>query len=157
MDQSDFSPALGRIPSGLFILTVGRESQATGMLASWVQQCSFDPPQISVAVQRGRPVNELLRDAAPFVINILGEGQHDLMKHFSKGFEPGSAAFEGLEVQRTPAGVPILSAALSHLACEVASRHAAGDHDLVVGRVVGGATHHDGRPTVHIRKNGLHY
>ena len=33
--------ALGKVPSGLFILTVGRGQAETGMLASWVQQCSF--------------------------------------------------------------------------------------------------------------------
>ena len=157
MHHNDHAAALGRVPSGLFILTVGRESHATGMLASWVQQCSFEPPQLTVAVQRGRPVHDMLHDRAPFVINILGEGQPDLLKHFSKGFEPGKPAFEGLEISHTSAGVPILLAALSHLACEVAGRHAVGDHDLIVGRIVGGASHREGRPAVHIRKSGTHY
>ena len=31
--------ALGRIPSGLFVLTLRHGGRETGMLASWVQQC----------------------------------------------------------------------------------------------------------------------
>jgi hypothetical protein len=50
----DWARALGRIPSGLFILTARFEDQSTGMLASWVQQVSFDPPLVSVAVKKGR-------------------------------------------------------------------------------------------------------
>ena len=36
--------AVGHIPSGLFILTVGRGEAATGLLTSFVQQVGFDPP-----------------------------------------------------------------------------------------------------------------
>ena len=44
-------PVLGRTPSGVFILTASSgDGQETGMLASWVQQASFDPPAITVAV-----------------------------------------------------------------------------------------------------------
>ena len=50
----DLFAALGRVPSGLFILTARHGHRETGMLASWVQQCSFDPPQLSLCLRRGR-------------------------------------------------------------------------------------------------------
>ena len=31
--------ALGKIPSGLFVVTVRRDEAETGLLASWLQQC----------------------------------------------------------------------------------------------------------------------
>src|SRR5262245_54074056 len=142
-DQA-LAAALGRVPSGLFVLTVRQGDQETGMLASWVQQCSFDPPQVSVAVQRGRYVYGLLADGAAFAVNVLAAGQTDLLKHFGKGFGPGEPAFTGLAVDRTPTGVAVLTAALAHLDCRVAGRFAAGDHDLVIGEVVGGRLHVDG-------------
>ena len=52
--HKQLAAALGRVPSGLFVLTIRRGSAETGMLVSWVQQCSFDPPLVSLAVQRGR-------------------------------------------------------------------------------------------------------
>jgi flavin reductase (DIM6/NTAB) family NADH-FMN oxidoreductase RutF len=148
--------ALGRIPSGLFILTAGSGETETGMLVSWVQQCSFDPPQVTVGVQRERFMHDLLTNGAQFALNILAAGQTDLLKHFGKGFDRGQPAFNGLVVDHSP-GVPILPAALAHLTCEVAGRCKAGDHDLIIGRVTGGGVHGEGQPFVHVRKSGLRY
>ena len=155
-DAEALAAALGRVPSGLFILAVRAGDAETGMLASWVQQCSFDPPQVSVAVQRGRYAHTLLADGAAFTLNILAAGQTDLLKHFGKGFEPGESAFAGLDVERTAGGV-VLRAALAHLDCRVAGRCDGGDHELLIGRVVGGRLHGEGKPYLHVRKSGLRY
>jgi flavin reductase (DIM6/NTAB) family NADH-FMN oxidoreductase RutF len=149
--------ALGRVPSGLFIVTAGHGDTEAAMLASWVQQCAFEPPQVAMAVRAGRPVLALLAAGAPFAVNVLAEGQHDLVKHFGKGFDPGQRPFEGLTVERPEGGAPALPGALAHIQCRVTARMAVGDHELVVGRVVGGRVHAEGRPTVHVRKSGLHY
>ena len=45
-DPEALAAALGRVPSGLVVLTARHGARETGMLASWVQQCSFDPPQV---------------------------------------------------------------------------------------------------------------
>jgi len=155
--EQALAAALGRVPSGLFILTVAGADGPTGMLASWVQQCSFDPPQLSLAVKPGRPAADRLTDGAAFVLNILPAGQTDLLKHFGKGFGPGEPAFTGLDGYATAEGVPVLRAALAHLDCRVAGRFKAGDHDLVIGRVVAARLHADGPPAVHVRKSGEHY
>jgi flavin reductase (DIM6/NTAB) family NADH-FMN oxidoreductase RutF len=155
--EQSLAAALGRVPSGVFILTVRQGDQETGMLASWVQQCSFDPPQISLAVKPGRFVSDLLTDKTAFVVNVLPDGATDLLKHFGKGFGPGEPAFTGLDVYPTAEGVPVLRAALAHLDCRVAGRFGAGDHDIVIGRVIGGRLHTDGAPAVHVRKSGAHY
>ncbi len=149
--------AVGRIPSGLFVVTARRGDDETGFLASWVQQCSFEPLQVTVAVKAGRTVNDWLTPGAPFVVNVLEEDQTDYLVHFGKGFALGEPAFEGLEVDRTSAGAPVLTEALAFLDCRVAGRCTAGDHDLVIGRVVGGRVLAEGRPMVHVRKNGSHY
>jgi flavin reductase (DIM6/NTAB) family NADH-FMN oxidoreductase RutF len=155
-DQS-LAAALGRIPSGLFILTVGHGDAGTGMLASWVQQCSFEPPQVSLAVKPGRHTADMLTAKAAFVVNILGDGQTDLLKHFGKGFGPGEPAFVGLDVYPNAEGVPVLRTALGHIACRVVGRVLAGDHEIVIGQVAAGRLHSEGRPAVHIRKSGAHY
>lgn len=149
--------ALGRIPSGLFVLTARNGDEETGMLASWIQQCSFDPPQVSVAVNKGRFVLDWLADGAAFVLNVLPEGGKALVAHFGKGFDPGEPAFKGLEVARERDTPPVLLAAHAYLVCRVVGRADAGDHMLVIGRVTAGAVLHDAKPTVHVRKNGLRY
>jgi len=156
-DVESLAAALGRVPSGIFVLAAGQDERETAMLASWVQQCSFEPPQVSVAVRRDRYVHELLTDGAAFALNIVPIHATEFLKHFGKGFEPGEPAFTGFVVERTAAGVAVLKDALAHLDCRVAGRCDAGDHDLLIGRVVGGRLHADDKPMVHVRKSGLRY
>ena len=161
LDSTDsnrkLASALGRVPSGLFILTVRRGPAETGMLVSWVQQCSFQPPRLSVALQRGRALNSWLVEEASFVLNILDDTQTDMIAHFGKGFDPGQPAFEGLEVDLGAAAAPVLSEALAFLECRVVSRLVAGDHDLFIAEVLAGQLLGEGHPMVHVRKSGFHY
>lgn len=149
--------ALGRIPSGLFVVTARHGDAETGMLASWVQQCAFEPPLISLAIKHGRDITTWLTENAPFNVNILDDSQTDLLIHFGRGFALGDPAFTGLEVERPPGKPPILSEALAYLECRVVRSLPAGDHDLFIGEVVGGRLLNEGHPMVHIRKSGFHY
>jgi flavin reductase (DIM6/NTAB) family NADH-FMN oxidoreductase RutF len=155
--SKQLAAALGRIPSGIFVLTVAREGIETGMLASWVQQASFRPPLISFLVQSGRPILDLLPRGSRLTLNILESSQTDMVAHFGKGFASGDDAFRDVEVRREPGVAPVLAEALAYLECCVTQRHAAGDHELFLAEVVTGAVLAEGQPMVHVRKNGMHY
>jgi flavin reductase (DIM6/NTAB) family NADH-FMN oxidoreductase RutF len=158
MSKKSFDPAVGRVPSGIFILTVGTGARATGMLASWVMQAGFEPPMVSVAVKLGRYVCDWLTAGQPFVLNLVGDGQSNFLKHFGKGFEPGTPAFEGLAISHCARGVPILNEALGHLECEPAGHVDSGDHRIFLAKVVRGRlVDADAKPMVHIRKSGANY
>jgi len=149
--------ALGRIPSGIFVVTASHGGRSTGMLASWIQQCSFEPPQVSFALKRGRYLLDWLKPAALFTINILDESQTDLIGHFGRGFEPDQPAFNGLEVSQRVEKPPILTECLAYLDVRVTAQHPAGDHCLVVGEVIDGQILNEGRPMIHVRKSAGHY
>ncbi len=149
--------ALGRIPSGLFVLTARRGESETGMLASWIQQCSFDPPQVTIALSPDRPLVQWLVPGSACTVNILDDTQTDMIGHFGRGFELAEPAFAGLEIERRPDAGPILLEALAYLDAEVVSRHPGGDHDVYVCKVTAGALLNEGRPMVHVRKSGGHY
>src|SRR5438105_13659351 len=148
---------LGRIPSGLFILTARRGAVETGMLTSWVQQCAFDPPHICVALQRDRPIIAWLTEGAAFTLNILDDSQTDMIAHFGRGFALDEPAFEGLDVERPESSGPVLVEALAYIVCRIPGRYSAGDHELFLAEVVGGRVLNEGQPMVHIRKSGFHY
>ncbi len=127
------------------------------MLTSWVQQCSFTPPRVSVALQSGREIAAWLTPGVPFTLNVLDDTQTDMIVHFGRGFTPGEPAFEGLEVERSGDAGPVLSDALACLQCRIVARHDVGDHDLVIGEVLSGRLLGEGHPMVHVRKSGMHY
>ncbi len=149
--------ALGRVPSGLFVLTARRGAAETGMLLSWVQQCAFEPPHLSMAVRQDRDILHWLADGSPFTLNVLDATQTDMIVHFGRGFALGQPAFTGLEVDRPDGGAPVLREALAYLECRVSGRLPAGDHVLLISRVTGGKLLGEGAPMVHVRKSGFHY
>lgn len=149
--------ALGRIPSGLFIVTMQYRESATGLLTSWVQQCSFQPPQITIAVNKERDMLSYLVVGAMLTLNILGEENKELISHFGKGVEPGQDAFAGLAITQEDSFAPVLSDCLGYLDCRVVSQLEAGDHVLLLAEVVQGHLLNQSRPAVHIRKRGSHY
>jgi len=152
---------LGRTPSGLFILTAcGPDGAETGMLASWVQQASFEPPTVTVAVNRKRYINDWLQTGAVVALSLLGESNKSLLSHFARGFEPGAAAFTGVDLDRTPQGCPAMVAALGWLEGRIMGRLEAGDHMVYAVALTAAGSNsalETEKPWVHIRKNGFNY
>ena len=149
--------ALGRIASGVAVLTTQDKDLPGAMLASWFQQVSFEPPMIAFSVKRGRPVAEMIQHSKKLALNILHTGQKDMLGHFGKGFEPGQNPFEGILTERQSLGVPILKNCLCFLECELRHQYDAGDHQIFVAEVVNAGNEEEGQPMVHIRRNGFHY
>ena len=73
-------PILGRLPSGVFILTARDGTAETGMLSSWVMQAGFKPPMLTAAVQQGRYLGDWLTSGRSFVLNQLAAGQKSLLQ-----------------------------------------------------------------------------
>jgi flavin reductase (DIM6/NTAB) family NADH-FMN oxidoreductase RutF len=149
--------SLGRIPSGVAILTTQQGGEKGAMLASWFQQVSFDPPMVVIAMKQGRAAEAVLRSSEKFVLNILHTNQKDMMSHFGKGFNPGEDPFAGVETKNGKTGIPILKNSLCFLECQVRHIHVAGDHNLFMGEVIEAGMEEEGQPMVHVRRNGLNY
>src|SRR5262249_49328959 len=128
-----------------------------GMLASWVQQCAFQPPLITFVLQRNRPIADLLAVSAVFTLNVLESAQTDMIAHFGKGFTLAENAFLELDIRREPPHGPILIEAHAYLFGKVTQRTPVGDHELFLAEVTAGNLMEEGQPMVHIRKNGFHY
>ncbi len=157
--DNDLEKALGRLSSGLYILTTSHGNLSSAMLASWVAQASFKPLGITVAVARDRAIESLLHVGDRFVLNVLEEGNYQsLMKHFLKRFPPGADRFEGVRTYPATNGSPILADALAYMECEVSRRVECGDHWLIYSTVsVGRVSKPDAPPAVHHRQIGNHY
>lgn len=150
--------ALGRIPSGLFVLTAQHEDRRTGMLASWVQQVCFEPPMVSVAVAKGRAIMPLISESRKFGLCQLQDKEKVILRKFAAGIEQGEDPFLGFElVHDGPVGVPLLAHVVSWVACELTCHmDVEGDHDLFVGTVRAG-DFVGGQPHIHLRESGFKY
>ncbi len=152
--KPEWAKALAKVTSGLYILTMDTVEGKSGMLLSWVMQAGFEPPMITLAVQRDREIMPMLENHPTFVLNILGESNTTLMSKFAK-YSPEQ--FEGIP-QRVVAGGVVLEEALAYLTCTFKAVQAAADHQVLLAQVTGGELlAPEDRPWAHVRKNGLVY
>lgn len=156
LSEPQIGKSLGQIPSGCFVLTARHSDRATGILASWVQQAGFEPPAVSVAVKKGRPIQELIEASGRFVLNLIPEDRTAMFRHFGKGFTLAEPAFEGLPVREEPEGI-IIEACAGYLACHLMTQADSGDHRIYIGQVVSGTPQGDLKPYVHLRSDGMKY
>ena len=159
--KDKIAPVLGKVPSGVFILIAGDGTgRKTGLLASWIQQASFEPPQVTVAVNKSRYLNDWLAADSAVTINQVSKSDNRLFKHFGKGFEPDEDAFAELDTCAADNGLPLLTNALASMEGRVVSTMEAGDHIIYLVEITSAAvseTSADAVPFVHIRKNGFNY
>lgn len=156
-NKKEVGKALGRIPSGLFVVTAKYKDDEDAVLASWVNQCSFDPPALTVALGVTRQSRLLVEASKTFIVNVLGKNSNDLMKHFFKAPAPGVSVFDGLKVKKGFHDIKILSDAVAYVECELREQTVFGDHVVYVGEIVGGKMLKSGDPYFHVRDNGFNY
>ncbi len=157
-ELSPLARALGRIPSGLFIVsTTNGDGPALGFLGSFLAQVGFEPPTICVAVGKDRAHLAAMRTAGSFAVSILDKESQGLMSSFFKAPPEGQSAFDDLETKSAPSGAPILTGSLAWLDCQITGEHDAGDHIVVFGTVTTGELLREGDSSTHLRKNGLGY
>jgi flavin reductase (DIM6/NTAB) family NADH-FMN oxidoreductase RutF len=156
--EATVAKAIGRIPSGVFILTTRHAGRDEVMMASWVQQAAFQPLAVSVAVHKDRPMRQTLLAARRFALAVLPQDDTSLMKKYARGVPPGQDPFEGVEVLTTPAGLRVPVGALAYLECElIEACDFGGDHEIHVARVAAGQILREGKSFSHLRGSGSHY
>ena len=156
-NKKQVGKALGRVPSGLFVVTTKHQDAEDAVLASWVNQSSFDPPALTVALGVTRQARLLVEASGAFIVNVLGKNSKELMKHFFKAPEPGVSVFKGLKVSEGFHDIKVLDDAVACLECELREQAAFGDHLVYVGEIVSGKMLKGGEPYFHIRDNGFNY
>lgn len=157
-DEKPGVDVLGRVTTGLYIITAENNDQKAGFLASWVCQAGFAPPAVSVGIKQDRPIMRQLSRGATFAVNVLGAEDKSIMAHFGRGFGIDEDPFKDFNVARTEKGTPYLPDALGYMECELMRvLEPSTEHNLVVGQVIGGKMQKEGEPWVHVRKSGANY
>lgn len=149
--------ALGRIPSGLFIVSTVRDGRPVGFLGSFVMQMGFAPPTVCVGVGKSRPHLEDMRRSGGFALSILDAPSRSLMGAFLRKLPQGVSPFDGMSLRYATSGSPVLADALAWVDCRITGEFETADHMAVFGEVVEGALLREGEPSTHVRKDGLGY
>ena len=125
-----------RLTQGVYVVGVARGETRNAFTAAWVMQVSFDPLLLALSINPQHSSYGLLKQSGAFSVNVLKKSQTELASHFARPAHADKLA----ATEWTPgrAGTPLLRDALAWFECEVVSEHPAGDHILVLGKVIDG-------------------
>lgn len=137
--MSESPAALFRcLTNGVYVVGVAHGGRASAFTAAWLTQVSFDPLLLALSISPEHASYPLLRQGKAFTVNVLHQGQVDLARHFGCRSARDGDKLVGIRSRAGRFGAPILLDAAAYLECRVTGRMAAGDHELVIGKVVAG-------------------
>ena len=136
MDSASFVEVLRKFPLTVSVVTVGRGGVENALTVSWATPVSFQPPMFLVAVDRLHYSIDFVKSTKNFAVNVLAEGQEKLAGLFARQSMQGEDKLAGVARKEGQTGASILTDAVAFFDCELAFFAEAGDHFLLVGRVV---------------------
>ena len=136
--MSEIAELFHRLSYGVYVVGVAAGDRRDGFTAAWVMQASFDPLLLALSINSSNASYELLHAGGGFTVNVLKQGQLDLARRFGTRSGRNEDKLAGIRWRPGRSGAPILEQALAYFDCELAGRHRAGDHELVLGLVVDG-------------------
>jgi flavin reductase (DIM6/NTAB) family NADH-FMN oxidoreductase RutF len=151
--------ALEMFPYGLYIVgSRGEDGSLNGMMADWLMQVSFKPRLVCCSIENDATTLRFIRETGVFSVNTLPSDARELAQHFAQPRDAskikGRSEEESARVYDKLAGLDyalgehtgcaLLHDGLAWLECEAHELIAAGDHTLVVGRVLDGAVLREG-------------
>lgn len=127
--------AMGNFATGVAVVTAAdAEGRPFGTTANAISSLSLRPPLVLACLRRESETLAAIHSGQRFAINLLAAGQRALAERFARAAAVDTWAGVG---HRLADGVPVLDATLATVECALHDRADGGDHEIVIGRVVG--------------------
>ncbi len=150
VDIQLFRTVMASLASGVSIVTtLDKADEPRGLTCSAVCSVSVDPPLLLARVSNRSGTLRAVLDRAQFSVNILGSQGQMASQLFASGAQD---KFERVRWTAGPVtGTPLLAVTVGHAECELHDAVEAGDHTLLIGRVVGGGSAEERFPLTYWR------
>lgn len=134
IDTRALRRALGSFVTGVTIVTTMDEiGRPRGLTANSFTSVSLEPPLVLVCIAHTAASCEAFQRCHGFAINVLHEEQRSIAELFAS---KSPEKFDHVGWGVGAAGAPRLDGSLAVFECQVYDRRPAGDHLIIIGRVV---------------------
>jgi len=136
VDAAQLRAAFGRLPAGVVVITSTCPcGELAGATVSSFTSLSFDPPLVCFGLTRHSKTLSAILGHSHFAVHVVGEQpqQQQLAMRFA-----GDRAdkFSTVVYELSPYGVPLLPVFQTVLQCVLERAQPAGDHQLLIARVL---------------------
>lgn len=136
--MNDLAELFHKLTYGVYVVGVAHAEKRNAFTAVWIMQVSFDPLLVALSINPTHASYPLLRDGGGFTINVLQQGQLELARHFGTLSAREQDKLAGILWRPGLRGAPILKEAMAYFDCDLVDNLQAGDHQVVLGRVMEG-------------------
>jgi flavin reductase (DIM6/NTAB) family NADH-FMN oxidoreductase RutF len=149
----EFRGVMSRFATGVVVVSCLQDGFDHAMTANSFTSVSLDPPLVLVCVENDSRFHEAITEVGSWSVSVLDESQRGRARWFATRGRPLVGQFDSTSTTRSEiTGALTLDGALAILECRTTSIHPAGDHDIVVGEVLGLRTlKPDGEPLLYFR------
>jgi len=148
IEAATFREVLGHYPTGVCVITaINAQGSPVGMVVGSFSSVSLDPPLVGFFPAANSSSWPQIEMAGHFCVNVLASDQTALCRQIAG---PGDK-FAGIEYSISEHGLPLLAGAMASIECQLESVTAAGDHFLVLGRVIKLEAHRQTDPMLFFR------
>lgn len=135
MNPDLFRKIMGDFATGVTVVsTINRRDQPYGVTVNSFTSVSLDPMLVLVCLHNCLGGLTAFLESQLFAINILSRKQVHISNYFATSQMDRSRHLSW----RAASGVPLIRGCLGHLECHLENTHTAGDHTILVGRVMEG-------------------
>ena len=136
LDKAAFRYAMGHFATGVTVMTTNAQGRLHGMTVSAFASVSLEPMLMLVSVERSTVMHGQVLRSGAFAINFLGARSEATARFFADNARLTVPEFREGGYRLGTTGAPILNEATGYLEATLEARHEAGDHTIMVGRVV---------------------
>jgi len=135
IDPDSFRRVCAQFATGVAVATVrGADAAPHGLTVNSFTSVSLEPPLILICIGDLCQILPYFRTSAFFAVNFLNAAQQSLAIAFA---ERTDNRFEGIPWLEAENGSPLLPDSLGWMECRLAETIEAGDHSILLGKVVG--------------------
>ena len=138
VSRDDFRRVCGRFATGIAVAATSDRGVDYAMTVSAFTSVSLDPLLVLVCVEKITRFHEAVLASGVWTISVLPEDAESVSRWFAEKGRPTKGQFaDHAHHPGAVTGMPVLDIATAVIECRTWSVHDGGDHDIVVGEVVG--------------------
>ena len=145
----DLRESMRLVPSPVTVIVGGSGEQTRGITIGSFTSTSLDPPLITFNVSKGANFHDLIEDGLLLAVHLLADDQAELSNRFAIPDLTSAEQFANLDASVDSDGLTVLKDTLGIFTCRVAANYLAGDHTIVVARVLSFVEGRDGSPLIY--------
>lgn len=134
LEQAELKRAMGCFATGVTVAATHHDGLDVGMTCNSFNTVSLDPALVLWSIRQQSTSRQAFTRGGGYTISVLGAGQRALAERFTKGAP--HQRFDGVLANRQPSGRLTVADAVAWFDCELARVVPAGDHDILIGRVL---------------------